>query len=155
MFQSIEIKVNEESLAIGSNISKSITGEIYFDIGGKIFPELRWNDFVVIILTWWIQSLSKLMISDIGTTCEFQFMDGPFVVRGMKAEDNIVDLEFVQQKFKNEKKFFKVRCSIEQFKNSLMFTSRKVIKLIKKKKWDTKEIRELSSIIETIRKTIG
>lgn len=57
--------------------SGSITGVVYYDFGdGRQFPASDWNDFVVVVLNWWIAALEEVAT---GTApVRFQFMDGPY-----------------------------------------------------------------------------
>ena len=57
-----------------------ITGKIYFQFGEKTFPESDWNDFVVVMLCWWLKAVIQ-MIDGIKENAELLFMDGPFSVR--------------------------------------------------------------------------
>ena len=57
----------------------SATGNIWLVIGGCEFPALQWNDFVVVILGWWVESLLRLLRNS-STKETVNFMDGPYVV---------------------------------------------------------------------------
>jgi len=46
-------------------------------IEGQSFPDTRWDDFVVVILAWWIQSLLGLLEGQ-SREAELEFMDGPY-----------------------------------------------------------------------------
>jgi hypothetical protein len=37
-----------------------ITSEIYFEINNQIFPEKKWNDFVIVILNTWLSEVGKM-----------------------------------------------------------------------------------------------
>jgi hypothetical protein len=54
----------------------SVTGVVYFDFGsGRKFPGEGWNDFVAVILSWWMVALQKIQA---GEKAELRFMDGPY-----------------------------------------------------------------------------
>lgn len=91
------ILVGDESTLEKSGYG-SITGEIYFQFENFYFPERGWNDFVVVLLGWWIKSAETLEVSSVGTTVEFLFMDGPFYVRGVKTDAAVVTLTFLRRK---------------------------------------------------------
>ena len=143
MIQNVEVKVNEKSLEISS--TKAITGEICFNIENQFFPESVWNDFVVVILAWWIEALLDLIKLNSSALREFDFMDGPYLVRGKKIEDDIINLDFVKKRG-GEKTLFSARCSIKQFKNSLLLASRRVIEIIEREKWDSQETKLLRDL---------
>jgi hypothetical protein len=77
LMRSCAIRIDEVSFRKGAN---NITGVIYIELGNIAFPERGWNDFPVVIVTWWLQALIKLLA---GTPSEqtFLFMDGPFEFR--------------------------------------------------------------------------
>lgn len=62
------------------------TGAIWLEFGDIAFPEKSWNDFVDIILGWWIEAYNNFLE---GKTkyCEFNFMDGPYFIR----IENLID----------------------------------------------------------------
>lgn len=74
----------------------SITAPIYFSFEDFCFPEARWSDFVVVVLGWWVQALAKI-VKGWETTVEFDFMDGPFLIRISKVTDSEIKLECVNQ----------------------------------------------------------
>lgn len=77
---------------------KQIFAEIYFQFNYEsYFPERGWDDFVVIILNWWIES-TILSCSGVDSIC--YFMDGPyyFVIEPENDNFNVV---FISKK--NEK----------------------------------------------------
>ncbi|MCG8419070.1 MAG: hypothetical protein MJE77_14135, partial [Proteobacteria bacterium] len=49
---------DESTLEQSDNASRSITGDLYFDFDGFPFPAERWNDFVVVIIAWWLAALA-------------------------------------------------------------------------------------------------
>ena len=74
----------------------SITAPIYFSFEGFYFPENRWSDFVVVVLGWWLQSLAKIE-NGWETTVEFDFMDGPFLIRSMTVSDDELKLYCIKR----------------------------------------------------------
>ena len=62
----------------------TITGIIMLRLGDRWLPEPSWSDFPVILLTWWIEALTR-PLSARSTSSRCQFMDGSFafvVARG-------------------------------------------------------------------------
>lgn len=58
--------------------SGSIVGELWLTLNGVAFPHERWTDFVVPILTWFTNGLSKLR--DGADSVTVGFMEGPYAV---------------------------------------------------------------------------
>lgn len=91
MMQNVAVEVDLESL----ENKRHVMGSIYFVIDyHRYFPEAGWSDFVVIVLSWWIQSCKALMISKIGVTHEFDFMDGSPIVLAKKIDTHKAELLF-------------------------------------------------------------
>lgn len=72
----IGVTVDEASL----RFSRNVTGTVFFEFGAFQFPERNWNDFVVVILGWWLDATTKLMAAGEGET-DLYFMDGPYSLR--------------------------------------------------------------------------
>lgn len=147
MIQYVEIRLNEQSFELSRS---KITGEICFVIEDQFFPEENWNDFVVVILTWWLESLKKLILSIDGSSFDFSFMDGPLMVRGKKIDNNKIYLEFVREKLNGEELQLTARCSVDQLRKSLIGAAKKTVKTIKAKMWDTEETRKLEKLLNSM-----
>ena len=53
------------------------TAVVYWEVGGVPFPEVGWNDFVLVLFEWWSDAVLRIMRDE--TTIErLRFMDGPF-----------------------------------------------------------------------------
>lgn len=81
----IGITVDEASL----RFSRNVTGTVFFEFGAFQFPERNWNDFVVVILGWWLDATTKLMAAGEGET-ELYFMDGPYSLRISIVGDSFI-----------------------------------------------------------------
>lgn len=144
MIDYIDIIIDMDSLHISK--MKSITSEIYFSIGDKCFPEERWSDFPVVILTWWINVLLLIINSKVGLSDKFLFMDGPFYIKGKKSEEDIINLEFIHNIGKG-KTIFSTECSVMQLKAILLKVSKKLIWNVLEKGWETEDVRNLNRAI--------
>lgn len=83
----MRIVFDESTLEQGNNASRSITGVLYFDFGGYSFPGERWNDFVVVIATWWLDALEKLE-RGVDHEAVLRFMDGPYWITLTRHDNN-------------------------------------------------------------------
>ena len=54
----------------------SVVGNIFFKLNGAFFPDYRWSDFPVPILSWWVEAVLHLISGDKKEE-ELLFMDGP------------------------------------------------------------------------------
>jgi hypothetical protein len=75
----------------------SITGVIYYDFGaGRQFPEAGWNDFVVVILNWWIEALQQVTAGS--EPVRFCFMDGPYRMTAVLQSDDSLLLSCIEDR---------------------------------------------------------
>jgi hypothetical protein len=94
-FVSPVIRFQPESLQISGH--GAVTGVLYFVIDGRSFPDESWNDFVVVILSWWCLALLRL-VSRPSVAEQLRFMDGPFAVQVELSDDGrAVALRFLRQ----------------------------------------------------------
>ncbi|MCL2012424.1 MAG: hypothetical protein FWG75_06535 [Cystobacterineae bacterium] len=76
----LSLVINPDSFEISeSETGKStqIFAEIYFQMGDEFFPEEAWNDFVAIVLNWWIDNALN-MLNNNSKNSRSDFMDGPY-----------------------------------------------------------------------------
>lgn len=52
-----------------------VTGEVSVRLGNRPFPDAHWNDFVVVIMGWWLEEFLKI-VTGVVTTCSCRFDDG-------------------------------------------------------------------------------
>lgn len=116
----------------------------------RYFPEQDWSDFVVIILSWWIKSCKGIIISEIGRTYEFDFMDGSPIVFAKKISSDKAELSFYENN--SSKVLFKAECTIKQLKDSLLSTSKKVVRAIEREKWQDDDSEELKDLVNSLEK---
>src|SRR5689334_4734917 len=58
---------------------------IWFVTGGAEFPMAGWNDFVVVVLGWWLAAILRLLHNH-SRSERVHFMDGPYAVEVCKAQ---------------------------------------------------------------------
>jgi hypothetical protein len=148
MNNNIRLIINEESINISK--SRSVTGEIYFKVNNKYFPEIKWNDFIETVMKWWIQTIIEIVNADIDQVFELLYMDGPYLIRGIKIDNDTMLLNFLKRKINVEENIISTKCSILEFKILLINAAKVVIETVEKRKWDTKETAELRRIVHVI-----
>jgi hypothetical protein len=90
----IQVVVDERSLELHPN--GSITGIVYFCLDSTVFPDKRWNDFIVIVLSWWVQATKRLSRAE-NAVETFSFMDGPFEII-VDRKNTLVSLSLVTRR---------------------------------------------------------
>jgi hypothetical protein len=71
-----QIIIDQGSLELAQG---AITGKIHVSNTKNAFPEPEWNDFVVVILGWWLDAAAQIFDGRKRDGL-FQFMDGPFSI---------------------------------------------------------------------------
>jgi hypothetical protein len=67
----------------------SITGVVYFEFDPeRRFPSLGWNDFVVVLGSWWMVALSE--ITEGASEVKLHFMDGPYWITVASHEGDAI-----------------------------------------------------------------
>jgi len=68
----------------------SITGVLFWKLDKYCFPDLLWNDFVVVISCWWLSAYSKIKLKG---DCEyFRWMDGPYYGTVCLLDDSLLNI---------------------------------------------------------------
>jgi hypothetical protein len=150
MKQHISIEVDLETLENRQNV----IGNIYFVIDyHRYFPEEGWSDFVVIILSWWINSIKGLMVSDFGRTFEFDFMDGTPLVLAKKLDKEHLELRFCMDEAVKRQVILTANCSIKEVRDSILSVSKRVIRLFERENWNRKDIDELKGLVLSLERS--
>lgn len=142
MEQTISIEVEVDSLEFNQNIIGNISFVVDYH---RYFPDEGWSDFVVIILSWWIKSFKGLLVSSIGRTFKFDFMDGTPIILGKKVCPSRIELSFEFDMGKRVLEFTAI-CKLEELGNGLLTASKKVLRAVERNKWSSEEIAELKDL---------
>lgn len=73
-----------------------IHGTIFLKRGAENFPTYGWNDFVTVILEWWLRALLPLFLGE-AKHAELLFMEGPYKVDIDIVGPGIVAVKFVDR----------------------------------------------------------
>ncbi|MBT2661449.1 hypothetical protein [Bacillus sp. ISL-45] len=151
MEQTISIEVEVESLEYNKNIIGNITFVVDYH---RYFPDQGWSDFVVIILCWWIKSFKGLLVSSMGQTFQFDFMDETPVIVGRKVDSSRIELSFEFDKEKREIEYTAI-CKLEELGNSLIKASKKVLRAVERNNWSSEEINELRDLTLSLERYVS
>jgi hypothetical protein len=135
-----------DSNSIEQSRNKTITGSIYFDFGGYKFPEIGWNDFVVVVINWWLTALRNLAIG-LSEFEKLSFMDGPFFLTIEKLDEDKCKIECFERYAENSK--FSCDLSLKKLSFSILKAAMEVEAICIEQHWDTDDISELRSNIRT------
>jgi len=135
----ITIQVEKSSLECTEN--KLITGIIYFDFGRCQFPENDWNDFIVIILNWWLSALTRIALG-VSDSENLQFMDGPLFVKVKKMDADMCNIECINESRGGSLKF-SGHYQIEEVLNSVLQAAKTTSDICSENRWGGDDIVEL------------
>lgn len=145
----LRIKVNNDSLYL--NNSNQIIGEIYFEKNGYLFfPEEKWSDFVVIILSWWTEKFRYFEYASIREFLELGFMDGPLLIRIERISKNALRIVGIKENSYNKEVLCKADTNYNVLKRSLLNVSKSVLGFVKLKNWETEETINLENKIKSL-----
>jgi len=127
--------------------SGSILGKVYFCIGNEFFPDKDWSDFVVVVLGWWVEEISKI---EVGKTKTFtlNFMDGPFFATGYLLGDNLVKIEFVKERLCGNDINHIAICDIKQLMMCILNAANDLVLELEKRALDNNDIARLKLLIK-------
>jgi hypothetical protein len=107
----LEVLTDRTSFEVDDSKTK-ITAKICWVVGNVYFPEQDWNDFVLILSKWWLDSLTSLQTQKMAA---FRFMDGPFSII-CSRQDELVHLRLQNSSTcvaKFESKFSVLKAEVE------------------------------------------
>jgi hypothetical protein len=114
---------------------RSITGGIALRVADLVFPQIGWRDFPVVILSWWLESTSKLAYGR-SHVCECRFMDGPFFFRLARQDENTWTLAGFEGKCVK----FTAKISRQAFLQNLLAAADKALEECKRRGWKGRDI---------------
>jgi hypothetical protein len=117
----------------------SITAVIYYDFGdGRQFPEEDWNDFVVVILNWWIEAMEQAAAEPV----KLYFMDGPFWMTAVPEGEDSLRLSCVEDR-RGAGTLFEVVVKQSDLRRELMTVARSVSSACASAGFESADLNEL------------
>lgn len=129
---------------------KRILGQIFITVGDFKFPSSNWNDFVVIIMAWWLNELS-LLISGKISSCKCSFMEGPYSFEISLLTKNTWEIKCMN----NESCILKEQVEVLEVIDAFMTSSFNIIKLCQDNEWKSKDVSLLESTYKDFVKTVN
>jgi hypothetical protein len=128
-----------------------ITGRIFFDMGGVIFPSEDWDDFIVVLLGWWISSILQLVEGHVDET-ELRFMDGPYVVQAERESEGVLCLQCVAR---GSPVCDGIQVRGDTLLAEIISVSAKILKACEAKGWRSEDIEKLERDLTLARSSLG
>jgi hypothetical protein len=72
-----------------------VYGEVSLEVDGFSFPDPKWSDFVVVVLKWWCDALTRILRGDSGLI-EVRFMEGPYLAELAAVNERALQLALIE-----------------------------------------------------------
>ena len=122
----------------------SITGRLYVELGTFVFPDRGWSDFVVVILSWWLEALYGLV--DGNRTAELGFMDGPYAIGVTAIDLSVCSLECFQ-KGRTDTILTKTSVDVFQLIQEVQHVSARVVEVCDAQGWQSSDVIALRALL--------
>jgi hypothetical protein len=143
----VNVKVDTQTFAVQSG---TVTGRIYLKCSDDLcFPERDWNDFPVIILTWWLDAMFAF-VTALAPAVQLHFMDGPFSVKICKCADRL-ECDLV----KDDNVTGQCSAAIDELSRSLVGAAESVGHFCEVSGIDTLEVKHLHAALLKFETSLG
>jgi hypothetical protein len=142
------ITVHIEAMSFQKSKSQAVTGIIFFDFGSYQFPEKGWDDFVVVVLSWWLSALKNIVFGE-SKYEELKFMDGPQYIAVKKLSNALCVIECFDKR-KGGSAEFTGQYQLTEVLRSVMHSAKATYSVCSQNGWDSDDIDELGKIITQI-----
>jgi hypothetical protein len=138
------IAVDPNSLERSKN--GAITGVIYFNFDHYKFPEIGWNDFVVVILGWWLEAI-KRFTRRMTETEDLRFMDGQLRVRITNNDEETCMIECIDDGRGSVVEYSTI-ILIEDLLSAAIHVGNSILGICEANTWDSDDINILKKLTE-------
>jgi len=140
--QTFKVEVLPDTLIRRS--SGSITGHIWITIGDWGFPSQGWDDFPVVILSWWIEALLSLSAGE-NDRARFSFMDGPYFFEIAAPVGDVCSVSFYRNGQTGSELLREQSCQFGDIRKAVLSAARTTIDACQEKKWVSTDLNKLIS----------
>jgi hypothetical protein len=123
---------------------------IWLQINGLQFPMNHWNDFVVVIMSWWVLALLRL-VSGVSSQEIVHFMDGPYAVEVAALPSGMLRFRALTRSSR-DREVATGEEPINPFVLGLIAQTREVLEECKRQAWWSKDAEILESSSEALKK---
>lgn len=139
------IKIDEASLL--RNKRGLVTGRIYIVAGDIVFPHQEWDDFIVVILGWWIEAIQTLHNGET-ESAYLRFMDGPYHIQITANDKKAINMEFIDTH--DDKGLVGTSpISIEELYGAVQEAASEIAAIAKRNKWEDSDMAQLQKLVAT------
>ena len=144
------ITVQTEAASLEQSKSQAITGVIFFDFDGYQFPEKGWNDFIVVVLCWWLSAL-KAIILGCSDSEELRFMDGPLYINVNKLNNGLCRIDCFDEGADGVAEFSD-QYQLTDVLVGVLDAAKATYSVCSQNSWDNDDVSELDKLIKELSK---
>jgi|LSQX01.1.fsa_nt_gb hypothetical protein len=148
MNTSIEIMIDDQNVELSRK--GAVLGNVWVKLGEFAFPSDDWSDFVVVILTWWLNTIPALRQHNSASIHELQFMDGPYYIQMTTDDQEIVWIVCKERIVNGYRVIYECHCLNEEICKAIISAARTVLNIAKTRDWVTPETQKLMKALECI-----
>jgi hypothetical protein len=91
----VTIRVDATSLVFSEGRPPA-TGLLAVTLGSVAFPDPDWDDFVLVVLEWWVQK-TRSLVDGQASSANFDFMDDPVMLSAVLSNSGYMKLSAVRR----------------------------------------------------------
>lgn len=146
--QEFSVHISPKSLTLSPH--GKVLGHIWVQVDDVFFPEQEWDDFVVVIMGWWLDGFLKISMGK-QSKCICSFMDGPFEFTVTPQTQERWLIEFFEKRRTGKTCELKGVFDARSVVGAMLLASDKVIKLCQRNGWQPDEVDTLVNFHSQLR----
>lgn len=144
----VRIVVDKKSLDFTDDAK--LVGTMFIKFDNKSFPDNRWNDFVVVVLKWWLDAFDRGLREGPGRSFRLRFMDGPFWVDVLLRDLGRARFTFNEDRLNGPLVHGIAEVDLNTFLDSVLLSSREVLLVCQAKKYASPDIETLQNLLSKV-----
>lgn len=140
--------IHADADSVEARVAGPATGNVWLTIGGHAFPAHRWNDFIVVVLSWWVVAVLRLLRK----TSERElvhFMDGPYAVEIFNMPGGVLRFRALEGAQRNHERAVG-EASVAGFVAELMARSYEVLDACRQRNWWSPDADKLQTYLKEL-----
>lgn len=146
-----DCRLDFDECSIQKSSSGSITGVLFWTVDDQFFPDDKWNDFVVLVVSWWVRSVSR-MLDGTSTAESLNFMDGPFSVE-CTVVNSVANCRYVDRR-SEELIICDVNMELESLSSEIFAVAKSVLRSCHLEGIRTSDVVELEHGVEKLEESL-
>jgi hypothetical protein len=117
----------------------SICGQVWCESGTLAFPGPHWNDFPIVVVSWWLEAVVSL-VDGRKRNADVSFMDGPYMVHVFAKHRESWQAEWVERRAAGNNVIHQFDFTPDPFIRSLMACSDDLLQECSAKGWESTDV---------------